>query len=29
VAFVRYQENGDDFVNGLVATALGLIAGLM
>ena len=26
VAFLRYQEHGDDFTNGLVATVLGLLA---
>lgn len=29
VKFIRYEENGEEFINGLVATALGLIAGLI
>lgn len=29
VKFIRYEERGEEFINGLVATVLGLIAGLM
>ena len=29
VSFLKYEENGEEFVNGLVATSLGLITGLI